>query len=122
MWRRDASLAVLAAVDSMEQDFGSRGRPIQLTIPCGENVGMLPGLFENGGYTAMPRASKILMDCKCGRGTKALETLKKSCPTAEEPVFRSGRTSCLYQLLFHESGILWEILSVLDNLAPPPGV
>ena len=86
--------AVLAAVDSMEQDFG-----FPLNMPpypaydphVGRMSGMLPGLFENGGVYCHATGFKILMDCKCGRGTKALETLKKIMPdSGKNPSSRSG--------------------------------
>ena len=53
--------------------------------------GMLPGLFENGGVYCHATGFKILMDCKTGRGNKALETLKKIMPDSEKnPSIQSG--------------------------------
>ena len=52
---------------------------------------MLPGLFENGGVYCQATGFKILMDCKAGRASKALETLKKIMPDSEKnPSARSG--------------------------------
>ena len=85
---------VLEAVDSMEQDFG-----FPLNLPpypeydphVGRMSGMLPGLFENGGVYCHATGFKILMDCCAGRGTKAIETLKKIMPDSEKnPSARSG--------------------------------
>ena len=85
---------VLEAVDSMEQDFG-----FPLNMPpypeydphVGRMSGMLPGLFENGGVYCHATGFKILMDCKTGRGTKAVRTLKKIMPDSEQnPSARSG--------------------------------
>lgn len=85
---------VLEAVDSMEQDFG-----FPLNLPpypeydphVGRMSGMLPGLFENGGVYCHATGFKILMDCCTGRGTKAVETLKKIMPDSERnPSARSG--------------------------------
>lgn len=85
---------VLAAVDSMEQDFG-----FPLNMPpypeydphVGRMSGMLPGLFENGGVYCHATGFKILMDCCTGRGTKAVETLKKIMPdSGKNPSARSG--------------------------------
>ena len=85
---------VLEAVDSMEQDFG-----FPLNLPpypeydphVGRMSGMLPGLFENGGVYCHATGFKILMDCCAGRGTKAVETLKKIMPDSEKnPSVRSG--------------------------------
>ena len=85
---------VLEAVDSMEQNFG-----FPLNLPpypeydphVGRMSGMLPGLFENGGVYCHATGFKILMDCCTGRGTKAVETLKKIMPDSEKnPSARSG--------------------------------
>lgn len=52
---------------------------------------MLPGLFENGGVYCHATGFKILMDCKAGRGSKAVETLKKIMPDSEKnPSVQSG--------------------------------
>ncbi len=86
--------AVLDAVDSMEHDFGF---PLNLpaypsfTPHAGRMSGMLPGLFENGGVYCHATGFKILMDCKAGRATKALETLKKIAPDSpQNPSLQSG--------------------------------
>lgn len=85
---------VVNAIDSMEQPFG-----FPLNMPpynkyspnVGRMSGMLPGLFENGGVYCHATSFKILMDCKIGRGTKAVETMKKIMPdSAENPSVRSG--------------------------------
>lgn len=85
---------VLQAVDSMEHDFG-----FPLNLPpypkyspnVGRMSGMLPGLFENGGVYCHATGFKILMDCKVGRGSKAVETLKKIMPDSEKnPCMQSG--------------------------------
>lgn len=84
----------LEAVDGMEHDFG-----FPLNMPpypeyspnVGRMSGMLPGLFENGGIYCHATGFKILMDCKAGRGNKALETLKKIMPDSEKnPSVQSG--------------------------------
>lgn len=84
----------LEAVDGMEHDFG-----FPLNMPpypeyspnVGRMSGMLPGLFENGGIYCHATGFKILMDCKSGRGNKALETLKKIMPDSEKnPSVQSG--------------------------------
>ncbi len=85
---------VLKAVDSMEHDFG-----FPLNMPpyptyspnVGRMSGMLPGLFENGGVYCHATGFKILMDCKTGRGSKALETLKRIMPDSDKnPSMQSG--------------------------------
>ena len=85
---------VLKSVDSMEHDFG-----FPLNLPpyptyspnVGRMSGMLPGLFENGGVYCHATGFKVLMDCKAGRGTKAVETLKKIMPDSEKnPSMQSG--------------------------------
>lgn len=85
---------VLTAVDGMEQDFGFplNMPPYQAYDPhVGRMSGMLPGLFENGGVYCHATGFKILMDCKAGRASKALETLKKIMPDSEKnPSARSG--------------------------------
>lgn len=85
---------VLKSVDSMEHDFGF---PLNLPpypqyLPnVGRMSGMLPGLFENGGVYCHATGFKVLMDCKVGRGTKAVETLKKIMPDSEKnPSMQSG--------------------------------
>lgn len=85
---------VLKAVDSMEHAFGF---PLNLPpYPCysphtGRMSGMLPGLFENGGVYCHATGFKILMDCKAGRASKAVETLKKIAPDSPlNPSMRSG--------------------------------
>lgn len=86
--------ALLCSVDSMEHDFGF---PLNLpaygtyTPHTGRMSGMLPGLFENGGVYCHATGFKILMDCKLGRGDKALSTLKKIMPDSEKnPSSQSG--------------------------------
>lgn len=85
---------VTAAVDSMEHDFGFplNMPPYETYSPnVGRMSGMLPGLFENGGVYCHATAFKILMDCKLGRGTIALGTLRKILPDSENnPVSQSG--------------------------------
>lgn len=90
----DKLTRVLRAVDSMEQDFG-----FPLNLPpypaydphVGRMSGMLSGLFENGGVYCHATGFKILMDCRTGRGTKALHTLQKIMPDSEKnPSLRSG--------------------------------
>ena len=78
---------VLSSIDGMEQDFGFplNMPPYQVYDPhVGRMSGMLPGLFENGGVYCHATGFKILMDCKVGRGTKALTTLKKIMPDSEK--------------------------------------
>lgn len=85
---------VLEAVDSMEQDFGFplNMPPYESYSPqVGRMSGMLPGLFENGGVYCHATGFKILMDCKAGRGDKALKTLKKIMPDSDKnPSLQSG--------------------------------
>lgn len=85
---------VLSAIDEMEQDFGfPLNTPAYQTYDphVGRMSGMLPGLFENGGVYCHATAFKILMDCKAGRGNKALRTLKKIMPDSEKnPSSHSG--------------------------------
>lgn len=85
---------VIKAVDGMEHDFG-----FPLNLPAyphyspnvGRMSGMLPGLFENGGVYCHATGFKILMDCKLGRGNKAVETLKKIMPDSKwNPSMQSG--------------------------------
>lgn len=79
--------ALLKAVDGMERDFGFplNDPPYPEYSPhAGRMSGMLPGLFENGGVYCHATGFKILMDCKAGRGTKAVETLKKIMPDSEQ--------------------------------------
>lgn len=91
---RERMQQVTDAVDSMEQDFGFplNMPPYESYSPhVGRMSGMLPGLFENGGVYCHASAFKILMDCKLGRGTAALRTLKKILPDSERnPSSRSG--------------------------------
>lgn len=85
---------VLKSVDGMEHDFGFPLNlpPYQEYSPnVGRMSGMLPGLFENGGVYCHATGFKILMDCKCGRGNKAVDTLKKIMPDSEKnPSMQSG--------------------------------
>ena len=85
---------VLKAVDGMEHDFGFPLNlpPYQNYSPhVGRMSGMLPGLFENGGVYCHATGFKILMDCKVGRGEKAVKTLKKIMPDSEwNPSTQSG--------------------------------
>lgn len=85
---------VIKAIDSMEHDFG-----YPLNMPpyteyspnVGRMAGMLPGLFENGGVYCHATAFKILMDCKIGRGSEALRTIKKIMPDSDvNPSTNSG--------------------------------
>ena len=104
----------------MEHDFG-----FPLNLPpypkyspnVGRMSGMLPGLFENGGVYCHATGFKILMDCKVGRGSKAVKTLKKIMPDSDKnPSMQSGAEPYVfYELLFYKSGILRKVLSVLDN-------
>ena len=86
--------ALIKSVDDMEQDFG-----FPLNLPpyesysphVGRMSGMLPGLFENGGVYCHATSFKVFMDCKLGRGTTAIRTLKKIMPDSEyNPSSRSG--------------------------------
>lgn len=85
---------LLTAVDSMEHDFGFplNMPPYEKYSPnVGRMSGMLPGLFENGGVYCHATGFKILMDCKLGRATKAVSTLKKIMPDSEKnPSTQSG--------------------------------
>ena len=85
---------LLTAVDSMEHDFGFplNMPPYEKYSPnVGRMSGMLPGLFENGGVYCHATGFKILMDCKLGRATKAISTLKKIMPDSEKnPSTQSG--------------------------------
>ncbi len=82
------------AVDSMEHGFGFplNMPPYETYSPnVGRMSGMLPGLFENGGIYCHATAFKLLMDCKLGRGTEAVRTMKKIMPDSEQnPSARSG--------------------------------
>ena len=82
------------AVDGMEHDFGFplNMPPYESYSPnVGRMSGMLPGLFENGGIYCHATAFKLLMDCKLGRGSEAVRTLKKIMPDSEKnPSLRSG--------------------------------
>ncbi len=115
-----ASEALLTSVDSMEHDFGFplNMPPYEKYSPnVGRMSGMLPGLFENGGVYCHATGFKILMDCKLGRATKAISTLKKIMPDSEKKSVHTirGRTICIYKLLFHTSEILRKVILVLDN-------
>ncbi len=85
---------LLQSVDAMEQDFGFplNWPPYSEYSPhVGRMSGMLPGLFENGGVYCHATAFKILMDCKLGRASKAVRTLKKIMPDSEKnPSAQSG--------------------------------
>lgn len=85
---------VIAAIDSLERDFGFplNDPPYDRYLPeTGRMSGMLPGLFENGGVYCHASAFKILADCKLGRGANALRTLKKIMPDSEaNPCAQSG--------------------------------
>jgi len=85
---------VVSAIDSLERDFGFplNDPPYDRYLPeTGRMSGMLPGLFENGGVYCHASAFKILADCKLGRGTEALRTLKKIMPDSEKnPCRQSG--------------------------------
>ena len=85
---------LLRSVDEMERDFGFplNDPPYQIyDAHVGRMSGMLPGLFENGGVYCHATGFKILMDCKVGRASKALQTLKKIMPDSEKnPSSRSG--------------------------------
>lgn len=86
--------AVVRAVDGMEQDFGFplNDPPYNGYDPMvGRMSGMLPGLFENGGVYCHASAFKLLMDCRLGRGSEALRTMKKIMPDSPyNPSSRSG--------------------------------
>lgn len=91
----DAKISkVLSSIDAMEQDFGFplNMPPYQTYDPhVGRMSGMLSGLFENGGVYCHATGFKILMDCKVGRASKALQTLKKIMPDSEKnPSSQSG--------------------------------
>lgn len=85
---------VLRAVDSMEHDFGfplNNPPYVRFSPHAGRMSGMLPGLFENGGVYCHATGFKILMDCRIGRATKAVETLLKIAPNSPaNPSMRSG--------------------------------
>ena len=85
---------VLTSVDSMEQDFGfplNQPPYLEYSPHTGRMSGMLPGLFENGGVYCHASAFKILMDCRTGRATQAVRTMKKLMPDSEyNPSSRSG--------------------------------
>ncbi len=85
---------VLDSLDKAEHDFG-----FPINIPpndkyyphLGRMSGMLPGLFENGGVYCHATGFKIMMDCKVGRGEKAIETLNKIIPDSKvNPSTNSG--------------------------------
>ena len=85
---------LVAAVDDMEHDFGFplNQPPYRSYSPnTGRMSGMLAGEFENGGVYCHATGFKILMDCKLGRGTEAIRTLKKIMPDSEKnPCSQSG--------------------------------
>lgn len=85
---------LLQSVDSMEHDFGfplNMPPYLQYLPQVGRMSGMLPGLFENGGVYCHATGFKILMDCKLGRATKAVRTLKKIMPDSKlNPSSQSG--------------------------------
>ena len=86
--------SLVAAVDSMEHDFGfplNQPPYTQYSPNTGRMSGMLAGEFENGGVYCHATGFKILMDCKLGRGTEAIRTLKKIMPDSEKnPSSQSG--------------------------------
>ena len=90
----ERKVSLLAAVDGMERDFGFplNDPPYEHYLPeTGRMSGMLPGLFENGGVYCHASAFKIHADCRLGRATEALRTLRKIMPDSEQnPVSRSG--------------------------------
>lgn len=85
---------LIQAVDGMEHDFGfplNQPPYPEYSPNVGRMSGMLPGLFENGGVYCHATGFKILMDCKLGRGSTALKTLKKIMPDSKKnPSSRSG--------------------------------
>ena len=91
---KDRMPAVTDAIDSLEREFGFplNDPPYEHYFPqTGRMSGMLPGLFENGGVYCHASAFKILADCRLGRGSKALRTLKKIMPDSVcNPSSRSG--------------------------------
>lgn len=91
---QDRLAQVVAAVDGMEHDFGfplNQPPYTEYSPNVGRMSGMLPGEFENGGVYCHATGFKILMDCKLGRGTEAIRTLKKIMPDSEKnPCSQSG--------------------------------
>lgn len=85
---------LVAAVDGMEHDFGfplNQPPYTEYSPNTGRMSGMLAGEFENGGVYCHATGFKILMDCKLGRGTEAIRTLKKIMPDSEKnPCSQSG--------------------------------
>lgn len=85
---------LIQAVDDMEHDFGfplNQPPYPEYSPNAGRMSGMLPGLFENGGVYCHATGFKILMDCKLGRGSIALQTMKKIMPDSEKnPSSQSG--------------------------------
>lgn len=85
---------LIHAVDGMEHDFGfplNQPPYVEYSPNTGRMSGMLPGEFENGGVYCHATGFKILMDCKLGRGTEAIRTLKKIMPDSEKnPSSQSG--------------------------------
>lgn len=86
--------SVIHSIDSMEHDFGFplNSPPYTEYSPnVGRMSGMLPGEFENGGVYCHATGFKILADCKLGRGSEAIRTLKKIMPDSElNPSTQSG--------------------------------
>ena len=85
---------LVASVDGMEHDFGfplNQPPYTEYSPNVGRMSGMLAGEFENGGVYCHATGFKILMDCKLGRGTEAIRTLKKIMPDSEKnPCSQSG--------------------------------
>lgn len=85
---------LIQSVDNMEHDFGfplNQPPYSEYSPNVGRMSGMLPGLFENGGVYCHATGFKILMDCKLGRGSIALKTMKKIMPDSEKnPASQSG--------------------------------
>lgn len=85
---------LIQSVDLMEHDFGfplNQPPYPEYSPNVGRMSGMLPGLFENGGVYCHATGFKILMDCKLGRGSIALKTMKKIMPDSEKnPASQSG--------------------------------
>jgi cellobiose phosphorylase len=85
---------VLKSIDAMEHPFGfpiNHPPYMEYSPHIGRMGGMLPGLFENGGVYCHATAFKMMMDCKLGRGDKALETLHKIMPDSKaNPSMNSG--------------------------------
>ncbi|MFP4017558.1 MAG: GH36-type glycosyl hydrolase domain-containing protein [Halanaerobiales bacterium] len=90
----DRLSVVLESLDKVEHDFGFpiNVPPNQKYYPhLGRMSGMLPGLFENGGVYCHATGFKIMMDCKVGRGDKAVDTLCRIMPDSTvNPSLNSG--------------------------------